>query len=376
LDSTPSVFWAIFIIFLKASPFFLNKNQTYIIMELILKDIRQLITQAQQQVLRQVNSTMVQTYWLIGKRIVEEEQHGRKRAKYASELLGHLSETLTKEFGEGFSATNLRQMRHFFLAYPIQQTPSAELDMSNAIGQQQTDQLRKFPHPRISWSHYVFLMRLKDLAERAFYEIETAENMWNLKELKRQFNSALYQRLALSRDKEGIKALSREGWVIENPIDAIKDPYILEFLGLEARNSYSEAELETAIIDQLEAFLLELGKGFTFVARQKRLTFDEKHFHIDLVFYNRFLKAFVLIDLKIGELEHKDLGQMQMYVNYYDREMRLPDENRTVGIVLCRYKSEMVVEYTLPEDNTQIFASQYALVLPSKEDFMKILKRK
>jgi predicted nuclease of restriction endonuclease-like (RecB) superfamily len=329
-------------------------------MELILKDIRQLITQARQQVLRQVNSTMVQTYWLIGKRIVEEEQQGQKRAKYASELLGNLSETLTKEFGKGFSSTNLRQMRHFFLTYPIQQFETAEL--------------RTFPHPRISWTHYVFLMRLKDADERAFYEIETAENMWDLKELKRQFNSALYQRLALSRDKEGIKALSREGWVIENPIDAIKDPYILEFLGLEAPNSYSEAELESAIIDQLEAFLLELGKGFTFVARQKRLTFDEKHFHIDLVFYNRLLKAFVLIDLKIGELEHKDLGQMQMYVNYYDREMRLPDENRTVGIVLCRYKSEMVVEYTLPEDNTQVFASQYALVLPSKEDFMKILK--
>ncbi len=345
-------------------------------MELILNDIRQLIAQARQQVLRHVNSTMVQTYWLIGKRIVEEEQQGQKRAKYASEMLKHLSESLTKEFGEGFSATNLRQMRHFFLAYPIQQTASAEFDMSNVIGQTETDQLLNFPHPRISWSHYLFLMRLKDPNERSFYEIETADNMWNLKELKRQFNSALYQRLALSRDKEGIKALSREGWKIENPIDMIKDPYILEFLGLEAKPSYTEEQLETAIIDQLETFLLELGKGFTFVARQKCLTFDEKHFHIDLVFYNRLLKAFVLIDLKIGELEHRDLGQMQMYVNYYDREMRLPDENRTVGIVLCRDKSEMVVEYTLPEDNTQIFASQYSLVLPSKEDFIKILNKK
>lgn len=332
-------------------------------MELILNDIRQLILDARQQVLRSVNSTMVSTYWHIGKRIIEDEQDGQKRAKYATEMLKHLSKELSKEFGEGFSQTNLRQMRHFFLAYPIQQMPSAELDMP------------KFPHPRISWSHYLFLMRLKDPNERAFYEIETAENMWNLNELKRQFNSALYQRLALSRDKEGILALSREGWTIENPADAIKEPMILEFLGLESRPSYTEEELESAIIDQLEGFLLELGKGFTFVGRQKRITFDEKHFHIDLVFYNRLLRAFVLIDLKIGELEHKDLGQMQMYVNYYDREMKLPDENRTIGIVLCRDKSNMVVEYTLPEDNTQIFASQYDLVLPSKEDFIKILKK-
>jgi predicted nuclease of restriction endonuclease-like (RecB) superfamily len=212
-------------------------------MELVLNDIRQLITQARQQVLRNVNSTMAQTYWLIGKRIVEDEQEGQKRAKYAAEILKELSQELTKEFGKGFSATNLRQMRHFFLTYPIQQFETAKLI--------------PFPHPRISWTHYVFLMRLKDPDERAFYEIETADNMWDLKELKRQFNSALYQRLALSRDKEGILALSREGWKIENPVDAIKDPLILEFLGLESRSSYTEEELESAIIDQLEAFLLE-----------------------------------------------------------------------------------------------------------------------
>ncbi len=329
-------------------------------MQGLLTDIRQLISQARQQVQRNINSTMVQTYWHIGKRIVEEEQQGQKRAKYAAEMFKHLSEHLTHDFGRGFSATNLKQMRQFYLTYSIRQFA--------------TDKLRTFPNPRISWTHYVFLMRLKDPNERDFYEIETSQNMWDLKELKRQFNAALYQRLALSRDKEGIKALSQVGWTIESPFDAIKDPYILEFLGLETHPSYSEEDLETAIIDQLEAFLLELGKGFTFVARQKRITFDEKHFHIDLVFYNRLLRAFVLIDLKIGELEHADLGQMQMYVNYYDREMKLPDENRTVGIVLCRDKSNMLVEYTLPEDNTQIFASQYELVLPSKEDFIHVLK--
>jgi predicted nuclease of restriction endonuclease-like (RecB) superfamily len=330
-------------------------------MQLLLNDIRQLINDARRQVQNNVNTTMVMTYWHIGKRIFEDEQQGEKRAKYATDMFKHLSTNLSNEYGKGFSASNLKQMRQFFQTYSIRQTASVELNT--------------FPHPRISWSHYLFLMRLKDSNERAFYEIETAENMWSLQELKRQFNAALYQRLALSRDKEGIKALSREGWKIESPSHAMKDPLILEFLGLKEDTSYSEEDLETAIIDQLESFLLELGKGYAFVARQKRITFDEKHFHIDLVFYNRFLKAFVLIDLKIGEIEHSDLGQMQMYVNYYDREMKLPDENPTVGIVLCRAKSDMLVEYTLPKDNTQIFASQYSLVLPTKEDFIKVLNQ-
>lgn len=325
----------------------------------ILNDIRQLIAEARHQVQRNINTTMAKTYWHIGKRIIEEEQQGLKRAKYATELMPHLSRELSREFGKGFSETNLRQMRNFFLAYPIQQTASAELG--------------NFPHPNISWSHYLFLMRLEDTAERKFYEIETAENRWDLKEMKRQFNSALYQRLALSRDKTGIAELSKVGWTVGSPLDAIKGPHVLEFLGLESSKSYSEAELEKAIIDQLEAFLLELGKGFTFVARQKRISFDEKHFHIDLVFYNRLLRAFVLIDLKIGELGHADLGQMLMYVNYYDREIKLPEGNPTVGIVLCREKSKLLVEYTLPADNTQIFASQYQLILPTREDFINLL---
>ncbi len=330
-------------------------------MQQILEDIRKLIIEARKSVQRNVNRTMVVTYWHIGKRIVVEEQHGQKRAKYASEMMKQLSSELTREFGKGFSLTNLKQMRQFYTVYPI--------------GQLATDQLDILHNVHISWTHYVFLMRLKDENERRFYEIETAHNNWSIDELKRQFNSALYQRLALSRDKKGVLELSKKGQVIESPKDLIKDPYILEFLGLKEHHAYSESELETAIIEQLEAFLLELGKGFTFVARQKRITIDEKHFHIDLVFYNRILKSFVLVDLKIGEIEHKDIGQMQMYVNYYDREMRLPDENKTIGIVLCRLKSDMVVEYTLPEDNTQIFASQFELVLPSKEDFIKILNQ-
>jgi predicted nuclease of restriction endonuclease-like (RecB) superfamily len=216
-------------------------------------------------------------------------------------------------------------------------------------------------------------MRIEDEKERRFYEIESEKYNWSVRELKRQYDSALYTRLALSRDKEGVLKLSEQGQIIEKPKDIIKDPYILEFLGLPELHQYSESELEEEIINKLENFLLELGHGFTFVARQKRITFDDKHFRIDLVFYNRILKSFVLIDLKIGELKHQDLGQMQMYVNYYDREKRLEDENKTIGIVLCQNKSNLVVEYTLPENNEQIFASKYKTVLPSKEDLIKLI---
>ena len=217
-------------------------------------------------------------------------------------------------------------------------------------------------------------MRIKDVNERKFYEIESFKNNWSLRELQRQYDSALYSRLALSKNKEEILQLSEKGQILEKPKDLIKDPYVLEFLGLPEKANYSENDLESGLIDKLEHFLLELGTGFTFVARQNRITFDEKHFKIDLVFYNRILKCFVLIDLKIGELKHQDIGQMQMYVNYYDREVRLEDENKTIGIILCQDKSEALVKYTLPKDNEQIFASKYLTILPSKEDFIKILQ--
>lgn len=214
---------------------------------------------------------------------------------------------------------------------------------------------------------------MDDKLERNFYEIESIKHNWSVRELKRQYNSALFARLSLSRDKEEVFKLAQEGQIIEKPKDLIKDPYILEFLGLAEKVQYSEEELETEIIDKLEAFLMELGHGFTFVARQKRISFDEKHFYIDLVFYNRILKCFVLIDLKIGELKHQDLGQMQMYLNYYDKEMRLEDENKTIGIILCQNKSNLLVEYSLPEENDQIFASKYKTVLPTVEEFKKII---
>ncbi len=220
------------------------------------------------------------------------------------------------------------------------------------------------------------MLRIEDKDERAFYEIESAKNNWSLRELKRQFDSALYLRLALSTDKEGIKNLAAVGQVMESPKDAVKDPYILEFLNLNQHYRYSESDLEHELIDKLEYFLLELGTGFTFVARQKRINFDEKHFYVDLVFYNRLLRCFVVIDLKIGELTHQDIGQMQMYVNYYDRFVRTEDENKTIGIILCRDKSETLVEITLPEDNEQIFASRYQTLLPDKEVLKMLLSEK
>ena len=351
-----------------------------------------LLQNAQQQVLRTVNSTMTYTYFEIGRMIVEEEQNGKERAEYGKQILKGLSQQLTKEFGKGFSLRNLEQIRQFYFTYSKSETLSRILQFQNTQSltaelevqktQSVTAEFKKLDNQtlisffRLTWTHYTFLMRIDDEKERSFYEIESEKHNWSVRELKRQYDSALYTRLALSRDKEGVLKLSEEGQIIEKPKDIIKDPYILEFLGLPELHNYSESELEQEIINKLEHFLLELGEGFAFVARQKRITFDDKHFYIDLVFYNRVLKSFVLIDLKIGELKHQDLGQMQMYVNYYDREMRLEGENKTIGIVLCQNKSDLVVEYTLPDNNEQIFASKYKTILPSKEDLIKLINSK
>lgn len=337
----------------------------------IVQDIQQILRLAQQNAFNSINKAMVGAYWLIGKRIVIEEQQGESRAAYGKGVIKSLSEQLQEEFGKGFSARNLEQMRLFYIEYPISQTVSAELQE-----QQNSEALsRKSETPtfRLSWSHYQLLIRIADKKERSFYEIEAVKNQWSLRELKRQFDSALFLRLALSTDKEGVKLLVTEGQLIENPKDAVKDPYILEFLNFKEHYRYSETDLENELIDKLEYFLLELGKGFTFVARQKRITFDEKHFYVDLVFYNRLLKCFVIIDLKIGELTHQDIGQMQMYVNYYDRFVREEEENKTIGIILCQAKSDLLVEITLPEENKQIFASRYQTILPSKEELKKLL---
>ena len=319
----------------------------------IYDEIRNLLKEARKSIVSNINTTMTKTYFLIGKRIVEEEQNGNERAEYGEKLIKNLSKRLTEEFGKGFSKRNLWQMKQFYLAYSKVQTVSAQF--------------------KLSWSHYLILMRIENINERNFYEIESIENNWSLRELRRQIDSALYERLVLSIDKEKIKLLSLKGQILEKPEDVVKDPYVLEFLGLEEKSDYSENELETAIINNLEKFIMELGKGFLFQGRQVRFTFDEEHYFVDLVFYNRLLKCFVLIDLKIGKLKHQDLGQMQMYVNYYDRFVKLPDENKTIGIIICKEKNDTLVRMTLPEDNQQIFASRYMTVLPSKEDLKKII---
>jgi predicted nuclease of restriction endonuclease-like (RecB) superfamily len=298
--------------------------------------------------------------------IVEEEQNGKERAEYGKQILKELSKRLSTEFGKGFSVTNLQQMKIFYNVYGKQQTVSAKSE--NATVQNNNLQL--------SWSHYLFLMRIDNIDERNFYEIEAIENNWSLRELRRQFDTSLYERLSLSRDKKAIKELSEKGQIIEKAKDSLKDPYVLEFIGLPENEKYSESELEQRIIDKLEHFLLELGKGFTFVGRQVRFTFDEEHFRVDLVFYNRLLQCFVVIDLKIGKLTHQDLGQMQMYVNYYDRVVKLDTENKTIGIILCKDKNDTLVEITLPENNEQIFASKYQTVLPSKKELKQVIENK
>lgn len=341
----------------------------------LLQSISALLENARKKVAVAVNQTMVLTYFEIGRMIVEDEQNGENRAEYGKTVLKELSVHLTERFGKGFSSTNLKQMRQFYMSYSIRQTLSDELQNSDYQDFDifQITSRKSFPQFNLSWSHYLKLMRINDVNERKFYEIESFKNNWSLRELQRQYDSALYTRLSLSKNKEEIIQLSEKGQIFEKAKDLIKDPYILEFLGLQEQSNYSENDLESGLIDKLEHFLLELGNGFTFVARQNRITFDEKHFKIDLVFYNRILKCFVLIDLKIGELKHQDIGQMQMYVNFYDREVKLNDENKTIGIILCQDKSEALVRYTLPEDNEQIFASKYFTVLPSKEDFINIL---
>ncbi|MEI8375077.1 MAG: PDDEXK nuclease domain-containing protein [Planctomycetota bacterium] len=363
----------------------------------LIAELRGLILSARHTAASTINTLQVLTNFEIGRRIVEHEQKGAKRAEYGDLLMRTLAIQLTEEFGRGFSKRNLDYMRRFYLDYTdrlprIVQQLTAQLGIEEKcqqltekskgtrIQQQAAVELspveisaqhaRKSPFT-LSWTHYVLLLTIKDPDERSFYEIEATSESWSVPELKRQVASCLYERLALSRDKAGIKRLAQEGQMITRPEDVLKEPLVLEFLGMDEKVEYSESDLESAIISEIERFLLELGKGFLFEARQKRFTFDEDHFYVDLVFYNRLLRCYVLIDLKLDKLTHQDLGQMQMYVNYYDREMKLPEENPTIGIVLCKRKKEAIVELTLPKD-ANIHAKEYKLYLPSKA----VLKRK
>lgn len=353
----------------------------------LLRDVMALIHQARLVAARQINHLQVQTNFEIGRRIVEEEQGGSERADYGARLVQSLADALTAEFGPGFSKRNLDYMRKFFLVYrdrllSIVQKPSAQLTppmiTQKASAQSLPTTFSSTIKPAanafsLSWSHYVFLIAIKNAEERQFYEIESAQNDWSLPELRRQFDSGLYERLALSRDRAGVMALSQQGQLVAKPTDIIKNPYVLEFLGLDEYSHYSESDLESAIINKIEHFLLELGKGFLFEARQKRFTFAEEHFFVDLVFYNRLLRCYVLIDLKLGKLTHQNLGQMQMYVNYFDRFVKQEGENSTIGIILCKEKADALVEITLPPD-ANIHASEYQLYLPSKAELQQRLK--
>lgn len=345
----------------------------------LLDEIRELLHAARSRAARQVNALVVLTRFEVGRRIVVHEQGGEARAEYGKATLQHLSDALTEEFGRGWSVDNLTLMRRFYLGYH-DRLPTSET-VSRVSGPDEGRPISETPSRisapaaspfTLSWSHYVFLLGIADEAERAFYEVEATRSGWSLRELRRQFDTSLYERLALSRDKEGVRALAVEGQVVEKPTDLLRDPSVLEFLGLEERPRYSESDLEARIIDKLEHFLLELGRGFLFEGRQRRFTFDDEHYFVDLVFYNRLLRCFVLVDLKIGKVTHQDLGQMQMYVNYYDRDVKLAEEGPTVGIALCKKKHDALVEITLPE-GANIHAREYRVVLPSKADLRRKL---
>lgn len=341
--------------------------------------IADLLNESRKFVVKSLNQTIVLTYFEVGRLIVEDEQQGKERAEYGKFVLKELSQRLTDEFGKGYSVYNLERMRNFYLVFKnrISKMEKSASLMRKSDDEKSASPMLKFEsHFTLSWTHYLLLLKIDNEDERDFYEIESANNNWSVRELERQYDSSLYERLVLSRDKEAIKELSRKGQFISKPSDTIKEPYVLDFLGLEERDKYTESDLETAIINKLEHFLTELGKGFLFVGRQQRITIEDEHFYVDLVFYNRLLQCFVLIDLKIGKLKHQDLGQMQMYVNYYDEFKKSNEENLTIGIVLCKQKNETLVRITLPKENQQIFASKYQTVLPSKEELKQLIENK
>ncbi|MCL2560032.1 MAG: PDDEXK nuclease domain-containing protein [Turicibacter sp.] len=342
--------------------------------DLFFENVAQLIEKARSFVGRTVDVTKCMTYFEVGRRIVEEEQDGEARAKYGKKLIPELSAYLTSRFGSGFSESTLINARKFYNVYSPS-IPQAMLteskNKSNLLSFLEEERipqamLTEFSPFTLSWSHYLVLMRIKNPDERRFYEIEATNEKWDYRHLQRQYNSSLYERLALSRNKEDVMRLANEGQIIEKPSDLLKNPLSLEFLGLEGHSSYSESDLEQALINNLQKFLLELGKGFLFEARQKRFTFDEDHFMVDLVFYNRLLQCYVIIDLKTKKIKHQDLGQMQMYVNYFDRFVKTERELPTVGILLCKEKNDSVVKLTLPKDSN-IYASEYKLYLPDKD---------
>jgi predicted nuclease of restriction endonuclease-like (RecB) superfamily len=345
--------------------------------------IREILESARAGVARLVNTAQVVANWLIGRELVEEEQKGSKRADYGKKLIATLSAQITTEFGKGYSVNNLEHFRDFYLTYPelLSRSISHALrgksflpDVLSSADKESWTPERL--NPNLSWTHYRTLLRIDKAEARVFYEIEALKNNWSARELERQINSLLYERLALSKDKKGLMRLATKGQEILQPGDVFKDPVVIEFLGLPESPRLVESRLEQALIDNLQSFLLELGKGFAFVARQQRLTLDGDHFYVDLVFYHTVLKCYVLIDLKVGKLTHQDLGQLQLYVNYFDRERRTDGDNPTLGLILCTNKNDAVVQYTLGEEQKkQIFTSRYKLHLPTEAELKAEIRR-
>ena len=317
----------------------------------IFNNIKELVVNSRNKVYTTVNIEMLKLYWNIGK-IIMGIQQGDERAKYGDSILEKLSEKLTNEFGKGFSKRNLERMRKFYICFPITTTVSSQL----------------------SWSHYLELIKIEEKSKRNFYFNECINTKWSVRELQRQRDSLLYERLLLSADKEKVLELSEKGQILKTSKDLVKDPFVLEFLDIKENTYYLESDLEKNILEHLKEFLLELGKGFSYVGNQVRITLNEEHFYPDLVFYNRILKCFVIIDLKIGKVTHQDIGQMQMYVNYYDREIKQRDENQTIGILLSTNKNETVVKYTLPQSNETIFSTEYKLHMPTEQELISAIE--
>lgn len=320
--------------------------------EQFISDIRTIILSARESAIRSVDTVRVQMYWELGERIFIEEQKGQDRAEYGAYLLQNIATEIEKEFGSGFSVRQLERARQFYRTYPI----------ASAVRSQ------------LNWYQYRLLIQIDDKDKREYYELEAANNNWTGRELERQINSGLYERLLLSNDKKAVLEIARKERIPESPTEIIKDPMVLEFLGLRPEATYYEKDLERALITNLQAFLLELGNGFSFVARQKRILLEDDEFFADLVFYNRLLRCFVVIELKTHKITHEDIGQLQMYVNYYDRNEKAPDENPTIGILLCADKNDTLVKYTLPENNNTIMASKYQLYLPTEKQLAEQLK--
>ena len=359
-----------------------TKDIANVNVDALFERISALIEESRKRVATAVNIAEVYTKYEIGRHIVEDEQEGKARAAYGKQVLQILSQKLTDKFGSGWSLETLKSARKFYSVYAPQAIGSTPLTQStkgtgktnlvNSVDQIQIAPAE--PHKFVlSWSHYLVLMRIKDDGARSFYEVECAKQNWGVRWLQRQVGSSLYERIALSSDRDKVVRMAKEGEIIEKPADIIKNPVTLEFLGLKPDAAYSETKLENAIIDKMQTFLLEIGKGFLFEARQKRFTFDEDNFYVDLVFYNRLLQCYVLIDLKVDKLTHQDLGQMQMYVNYYDRYKKQDFEKPTVGILLCKDKNDPLVELTLPKDSN-VYAAQYELYLPDKQELRAKLK--